>query len=325
MTYLWLVAGMVLLVAGADFLVRGGVALARRLGVSALLIGLTIVAWGTSAPELVVSVRAAVGGTADVAVGNVIGSSIFNILLILGVTAVLQPIACPPAAILRDGSFALAAVLLFIVIALVHGTVMPWHGHGMLGFLLIILVVTYMTERVSTSGAAERLRAEAKETAAAGTLLLSLLFVPMGIGLLVVGADLMVDSAVEIARTVGISETVIGLTLVAAGTGLPELATSAVAAVRRHADVALGNVIGSNVLNILAGLGAASVVRPIPIPEQIMSFDMWLLLGVTLALLPPVFLKNRIGRVYGGLFLVLYVAYVAALATGRIGAAGPAS
>lgn len=322
MASLFLLAGLVCLVLGADLLVRGGVGLASRFGVSSLLIGLTIVAAGTSAPELVVSIEAAVDGNSEIAVGNVVGSSLFNILLILGVTAVLQPIVCRPQALYRDGSFALGTVLLFIALALGFGEIRPWAGLLMLILLVGIVLFTYRQEKLG-KGADGAAFGEAELDQAPTSLAVNLVLIPAGLALLIVGADWIVESAAILARRFGVSDTVIGLSLVAAGTGLPEVATSVVAALRRHADMALGNVIGSNILNFLLALGIASLFRTVEVPQQIAAVDMWLLLGATVALLPPALTRYRIGRLYGALFLLAYVVYVYALFAGWTGAVLP--
>jgi len=322
MVYLYLVLGLVFLVLGADLLVRGGVGLAWRVGVSSLLIGLTIVACGTSTPELVVSIEAAIEGNSEIAVGNVVGSSLFNILLILGVTAVLQPIVCRPQALYRDGAFALGTVIVFIVLALVFGEIQFWAGLMMLGLLAGIVLFTYRQEKLGKAGEGGAF-GDAELDSEPPSIRLSLIMIPAGLALLIIGADWIVESASILARRFGVSDTVIGLSLVAAGTGLPEVATSIVAAIRRHADMALGNVIGSNILNFLLALGIASQFRTVVVPEQIARVDMWLLFAATAALLLPALFNYKIGRGYGVLFLMAYVVYVYGLFAGWAGIAMP--
>lgn len=314
MDLVWLAAGLALLVIGAEGLVRGGVGLARRLGVSPLLIGVTIVGYGTSTPELVVSVDAAVKGLEGIAVGNVVGSNIFNILFILGVTAMIAPIAVRPAAIRRDASFALGAAALFIAFALTTPTLTLWHGVFCLLLLAGIVVVTFLQERGGGTASGDLHTAEADEVQAAPVNpVLAAGMLAGGLACLIVGGGWLVDAAVTIARGFGISEVVIGLTLVAAGTSLPELATSTIAALRRHSDIALGNVIGSNIYNIVGILGVASVIAPTTIPPQIIASDMWIMLAATL-LLVPAMVSGRIGRPLAALMLAGYVAYVTSLA-----------
>lgn len=314
MDLVWLAAGLGLLVLGAEGLVRGGVGLARRLGVSPLLIGVTIVGYGTSTPELIVSVDAAIKGLEGIAVGNVVGSNIFNILFILGVTAMIFPIAVRPAAIRRDSGFALGAALLFLAVALTTPALGIWHGAGFLALLAGIVVVTYLQERGGGTASGELHSAEAAEVASAPAHpATAAAMVAGGLACLIIGGGWLVDAAVNIARGFGVSEVVIGLTLVAAGTSLPELATSTIAAMRRHSDIALGNVIGSNIYNILGILGVASLIAPTTIPSEIIAKDMWIMAAATL-LLVPAMVTGRVGRPLAAAMLAGYLAYVASLA-----------
>lgn len=310
MEWIWLAVGLGLLVLGAEGLVRGGVGLARRLGVSPLLIGVTVVAWGTSTPELVVSVDAALRGLDDVAIGNVVGSNIFNILFILGVTAAIAPIAVPPAAIRRDAGFALGAAFLFVGFALTTTQLTFWHGVVCLGLLLGSAVLTYSQEKGGGTASGDLHAAESEEKQVIpGNPLVALALLAGGIGLLVVGGGLLVENAVTIARRFGVSDTVIGLSLVAAGTSLPELATSVIAALRGHSAIALGNVIGSNIYNILGILGVANLLAPTRIAPEIAATEMWVMLAASL-LLVPAMLKGRIGRPLASAMLAGYGLYV---------------
>ncbi len=309
--YLELILGLAVLIVGAEFLVRGAVSAAQRLGVSALIIGLTIVGWGTSTPELIVSVDAALAGSPGIAVGNVVGSNIANILLILGLAAVVYPITVNPRAIARDAGIALAAAVIFIVLAYFTGVISTMAGIAMLVFLAVMTVWVFRQEKNGQAPEAADLHAKesAQKHALPKSMGVAIAMVIAGLATLIWGADLLVTAALIVARDHGVSETVIGLTLVAVGTSLPELATSVVAALRKQSDVALGNVIGSNIYNILAILGVASLWGDITVPPEIIAFDMWIMLGVTLALLPAFFLGGRIGRLYGAIFLIAYVAY----------------
>ncbi|MBP6014698.1 MAG: calcium/sodium antiporter [Alphaproteobacteria bacterium] len=307
--YLLIAAGFVLLILGAETLVHGGVAVARRLNVSPLLIGVTIVAYGTSTPELLVSVQASLHGSYGIAVGNVVGSNIFNILLILGVTAIIAPIAVSARAIGRDGLFALIAAGLFIWVALRMPAMGFAEGVLYLSVLLAMAFVAYGQERLREEPAEDESR-HMRERSLDHSVVIDLGLILVGIGLLVVGADMLVDGAVIVARQNGVSETVIGLTLIAAGTSLPELATSVVAAIRGNPDIALGNVVGSNIYNILAILGVASLIGPVEIDPAIVRFDMWVMLAATVALFPPLLFGSRIGRFYGLLLLLGYLAYL---------------
>ncbi len=310
--YALVAAGFALLILGAEALVHGGVAVARRLNVSPLLIGVTIVAYGTSTPELLVSVQASLEGAYGIAVGNVVGSNIFNILFILGMTAIIAPITVSPSAIARDGTFALMAAGLFIWVAQRMPVMGFAEGALYLAVLLAMILITYAQERQAEEPATVASR-HLRERQLTHSALLDVGLIAVGIALLIFGADVLLDNAVVIARVNGISETVIGLTLIAAGTSLPELATSVVAAARGNPDIAIGNVVGSNIYNILAILGVASLIGPVEIDPAIARFDMWVMLAATIALLPPLLLGNRMGRTYGLLLLAGYLAYVAYL------------
>lgn len=310
--YLVAALGLGLLVLGAEGLVHGAVAVARRLNVSPLLIGVTIVAYGTSTPELLVSTSATLQGSYGIAVGNVVGSNTFNILFILGLTALISPITVSPQAIGRDGFFALIAAALFIWVSSRMEVMNFEEGVLFLSVLLAMFFITYAQESRKEAASTEDSRFT-KERALTHSPLIDVATIAVGLGLLVVGADMLVNSSVAIARENGISEAVIGLTLVAAGTSLPELATSVVAALRRNPDIALGNVTGSNIYNILAILGVSSLLGPVHIDRQIAAMDNWVMLAATVALLLPMFFGNRIGRTYGLVLFAGYLAYVAYL------------
>ncbi len=315
MTFLQIAAGFILLLLGAEFLVRGAVALARRLEVSPMVIGMTIVAYGTTAPELVVSLEAALSDVPGIAVGNVIGSNIANILLILGTAAVIYPIACKPGALKRDGTVMLGAAVLMVILGLT-GAITAVQGAVMLFALITLTLYAYRSER-RNSVSADLLSREAEEFAEwPRSLWPSLLAVIGGITSVVFGAQILVAGAVELARAFGISEAVIGLTLVAVGTSLPELATAVVAAYRRHPDIAIGNVVGANTYNILAILGVVSVVEPLTIPAQIVGFDIWFMLAVTILLLAMIVVRGGLSRAVGAGFLVIYGFYLVAEYTG---------
>lgn len=305
-----IVLGLALLVGGGEFLVKGGVGLARRFGVSPMMIGVTIIAYGTSTPELVVSVDAAMAGSPGIAVGNVVGSNIYNILMILGITALIAPLTVSLNAVKRDGIFAILAVLVFIAVALATGIISAVIGAVMLLVLLAMSYITYKQEKTNPH------TQEAEEEAAiqpSTALWNNIGWAVFGLVLLIAGADLLVDNAVTIARGFGISETVIGLTLVAVGTSLPELFTSVMAAIRKHPDVALGNIIGSNIYNILAILGIAALIKPTEIPQQIINSDMWVMLGATLLLVAVSAINKHISRLWGGVFLALAIGYTYSL------------
>ncbi|MGE0255757.1 MAG: calcium/sodium antiporter [Alphaproteobacteria bacterium] len=323
LTWLELAAGLVLLLGGGEFLVRGSVAVATRLGVSPLLIGLTLVGFGTSTPELVASVEAALIGAPGIAVGNVVGSNIANVLLIMGVAAVLLPMATTRAAFTRDGAVLVGATLVMVGIVL-GGSLERWGGAVLLVLLAAYSGYAYLTER-GGGPAAELHAAEVAEVAVPRTLSLgaAAALALGGIAGVVLGASLLVDSAIVIARDLGLSEAVIGLTLVAVGTSLPELATAVMAALRRHGDVALGNVVGSNIFNILGIAGVTALVKPIPIPAEIVRFDVWVMLAAALLLVVFAVSGWRITRREGAVLLAGYVAYlVVQFAPGVRGALG---
>jgi cation:H+ antiporter len=316
MVYLLLVVGLILLVAGGEGFVRGSVAIAEKLGMSSLLIGLTLVGFGTSLPELVTSVQAALDGAPGIAVGNVVGSNIANILLILGITALIYPIAVDKAVLHRDGAVLVLASLAGLAIVLI-GTLGRIAGLVLVALLIAYLFHSYFADRKSQASAG--IGAEVEATGGKQPVLVSILFVIGGLALTVLGARLLVSSAVEIATALGVSETIIGLTVVAIGTSLPELVTSIVAALRRHTDLALGNIIGSNIFNIFFILGTTALVQPIPVPGEIIELDIWVMLGATALLLAFSYSQREIVRWEGGVLLALYAAYIGWLALGALG------
>ncbi len=304
-------AGLVLLPVAAEILVRGAVGLANRAGISPLVVGLTVVAMGTSAPELVVCVNAALSGAPGIAFGNVIGSNIANVMLILGVTALIAPILCGPrAAFLRDTLAMLAATAVFIALTL-SGVIVGWQGGLMVALLAGYLLWSYWRER--TGGDPADLRED--EVAdldsfrkTPGVIIAALVL--GGLAGVLLGADLLVDGAVGLARGFGVPETVIGLTMVAIGTSLPELATAGMAALRGHNEVAVGNVVGSNVFNLLGIMGVTALVAPVSAPPQVILLDVWVMAASSLLLLPFVLAGGRITRLAGVAFLVAYGLYV---------------
>nr|WP_206607753.1 calcium/sodium antiporter [Ferruginivarius sediminum] len=311
MTAVDLLVGLALLVAGGEGLVRGAVGMARRLGVSPLLIGLTLVGFGTSTPELVTSLEAARLGSPGIAVGNVVGSNIANILLILGLAAIISPLRCDPVAFKRDATMlALATVAGHAVI--VSGRVGTVAGLVFLAALAGFVLLTYRLERGRDIPSAEL---HAREAAAADSgrlaLPLSALWFGGGLAVTVLGAGFLVDGAIALARLLSVRESVIGLTIVAVGTSLPELVTSVMAALRRHADVAVGNIVGSNIFNILGILGVTALVHPIDVPADIAAFDIWLMSLVTAGLIALAMTGWRLTRGEGILLVAGFGAYIA--------------
>lgn len=314
--WLLLLGGLILLTLGGDTLVRGATAAARKLGVSPLLIGLTLVGFGTSTPELVTSLTAVQAGSPGIAIGNVVGSNTANILLILGITALIAPIAVDRAAFRRDGLMLVVASVVCAA-AVLGGVVGPVAGAVMVALLIAYLVIAYLGER----GVQDAERAKYEHIAedapdARGGVWAGLGLAAIGIALTIGGARLLVDGAVVIARDLGVSDTVIGLTVVAVGTSLPEMVTSVVAAVRGRADVALGNVIGSNIYNVLGVLGITALLAPFEAPEAIARLDIWVMLAATALLVLFVRTGMKIVRWEGAALLAAYAGYMAWLAVG---------
>lgn len=307
--YLYAIGGFVLLFGGAEWLVRGALAISRRFKISPLLIGMTVVAFCTSAPELVVSVSAALEGRSDIALGNIVGSNIFNILGVLGAAALIAPITVRPAELKRDTATMLGAALTLAIAAQFGALTLPL-GVLLFGALVAYIWFSYHAEKQNpNSPSAELHKNESAEIESSGTLAWGVALVAGGLACLVIGSRLLILGATDIALRLGISEAVIGLTLVAVGTSLPELATSVVAAVRRHSDVAVGNVVGSNIFNILGILGISSMIRPIQVADQMAHIDVWVMLAVSVGLAPFLLLRGRIGRLAGVAFLAIYIAY----------------
>ncbi len=321
MLFLELLLGFALLLGGGEFLVRGAVGVARRLEVSPLLIGIVLVGFGTSLPELVASVKAALAGAPGIALGNVVGSNMCNILLILGATAVIYPVACARGALLRDGSMVLAATLLAIGLCY-SGLVNRWEGAGLVLLVAVYAGGSFLIERrgKDPAGAVHTAEADLVESVG-GPLWRSLAVAVAGMAAVIFGADLLVEAAIVLAGRYGVDDTIIGLTVVALGTSLPELATCLVAAFKRQSDIALGNVLGSNTFNLLGILGTTALVKPIPVPESLLGFDLWAMLAATLLLFVAAATGRRVGRAEGGLFLALYAGYIAVLVTPGLHAA----
>lgn len=306
MVYLELIGGFILLIVAGDMLVRGSVGLALRLGVAPLIVGLTIVGFGTSAPELVVSLDAALNSSTGMAIGNIVGSNIANIFLVLGLPAMIAPTICAQPFIGRNMAYVLAATVLFIVLCF-FGPLHIWQGALLFSLIILFLVVTGLQaprqyqDEVSDIG--DKLP---------NTVLISV-FILTGIIGLPAGAHIIVSTGSEIASSYGVSDTVIGLTLVALGTSLPELAATSMAALRGEAGVALGNVLGSCLFNLLAIMGLTALFVPIPVPEALLRFDLWVMLAAVLVLVPFIWSGREISRRAGAMFVLAYLAYIAAV------------
>ena len=308
--------GLVILLLAGDSLVKGAVNVSLRLGVPALIVSLTIVAFGTSAPELLIAIQAVLDNAPGIALGNVVGSNTANVLLVLGVPAILSGLSTEECDTRRTYVMMLAASVLFI--ALAFGGTFAWpQGLLLLAALSLVLGDAFWSARAHHKAArAEEAEAAADEEEEVEGADPNLpwwkigVFLALGVVGLPLGADLLVDSSENIALAMGVSETVIGLTLVALGTSLPELATTVMAAMRKQADVALGNVIGSNMFNLLAIVGVAALVGPMPVPPEMLRFDLWVMLAASVVLLPFVFLRWSMSRPWGIALTALYVGYV---------------
>lgn len=303
-------AGLAALTAGGEALIRGALALAARWGLSPLLCGLLIVGFGTSAPELAVSLDAALRDQPDIALGNVVGSNIGNIGLILALCALISPLAVAPQALRRDGRVMLGgAALLFALAA--DGQLGRLDAALLLGTLITYLAWAYMAERRQPDAEGARLEQEAGAVHARPAGLGPALLATMGgLGLLIVGSRLLLAGAVDIATALGLPESVIGLTLVAVGTSLPELSVSLMAALRRQADVAVGNVLGSNIFNALGILGVSAAIQPLPVAARIGSVDLYVMLGASALLLVLLTTGRRLARGEGALLLAGYALYL---------------
>jgi cation:H+ antiporter len=305
--------GLVLLVAGGELLVRGAVASAKALGVSPLLIGLTLVGFGTSTPELVTSVTAALNGSPGIAVGNVVGSNIANILFILGLSAVIYPMAVNPKGFKRDALMVSAAALACMGVVL-YGRMGMVLGLIFIASLITYIVFVYLQEKNAPDEAAVVAEHRAEDARKGpGTIALSVAMAITGIAITIFGARYLVDGAIALAKGLGVSDTIIGLTIVAVGTSMPELVTSVMAAIRKHADVAYGNIVGSNIFNVLFILGATSVIQPIEMPRQIAQFDIWVMLIATALLVYFARTGAKLQRWEGWVFIACYVGYTAYL------------
>ena len=319
MSYLLVLGGLALLVGGGEALVRGAVALGLRLSVSPVFIGLTVVAIGTSAPEFTVAIQAVLIGSPDIAVGSVVGSNIANILLILGATALIQPISCQPRMVLRDGLF-LVAISFALAMLSLTGAVSTGQGLAMIALLGLYLAYCYWAETVRNAPSAELHAAEVDEyRGLPPTFVVAIPAILLGLAGVIAGADMLIDGATAIARAAGVSEAAIGLSLVAVGTSLPELAVSLLAAYRGHAGVAVGNIIGSNIANILLILGATAALGGVPIADQIARYDVWVMAAAAVLMVPVMISGLRISRWEGVAFLAAYALYVLSLFTGFSG------
>ncbi|MFM7575129.1 MAG: calcium/sodium antiporter [Snowella sp.] len=316
-TILILIAGLVLLVAGAEVLVKGASRIAFMFGLSPLVIGLTIVAYGTSSPELMVSIQSSLAGQPDIALGNVVGSNIFNVLLILGVSALITPLVVAQQLIRLDVPILIGISCLTLMFGMDGKISRVDGGIFVTGIILYTTFLLIQSRKEHNPEVTEEYEREYGDSAlrSAQQIAINIGFVVVGLGLLVLGSKFLVDSSIAIARSFGVSELVIGLTLVAAGTSLPELATSVVASIRGERDIAVGNVIGSNIFNILAVLGGSSLFSSdgLTVSASALRFDIPVMIAVAVICLPVFITGQLIARWEGLLFLSYYVAYTAYL------------
>jgi len=313
-TFILFVLGIGLLILGAELLVRGASRLAAAVGISPLVIGLTVVAYGTSSPEMAVSVQSALAGQADIALGNVVGSNIFNVLFILGISALIVPLIVAQQLIKLDVPLMIGVSVLMLLFAL-DGAINRWEGLVLFsGVIAYTVFVIRQSRKENAAVQAEYQQEFGKEKIKPATgkfVPLQIVYVVAGLGLLVLGARWLVNGAIAIAQSLGVSELVIGLTIVAAGTSLPEVATTIIASIRGERDIAVGNVVGSNIFNILSVLGLTALVAPngINVAPAALRFDIPVMLAVAVACLPIFITGNLIARWKGALFLGYYIAY----------------
>ncbi|MEW6284876.1 MAG: calcium/sodium antiporter [Chloroflexota bacterium] len=316
LTGITFLGGLAVLIFGAEWLVRGASRLAAKVGISPLIIGLTVVAFGTSSPEMAVSVQSALAGQADIAVGNVVGSNIFNILFILGISAVITPLIVQQQLIRLDVPLMIGLSFVFYLMAL-DGAIGRLEGLLLFAGIIVYTIFLIRQSRRETKAVEEEYAQEFPAQSESGwkSWIINLGLVGMGLALLVLGSNWLVTSAISIARWLGLSELIIGLTIVAAGTSMPEVATSITAAVKGERDIAVGNAVGSNIFNLLSVLGLTALVAPggVPVSLAAEAFDIPVMLAVAVLALPIFFTGNRIERWEGWLFLFYYAAYTAYL------------
>ena len=305
--FIYLIGGLVLLGAAGEYFVRSAITVAEKLNIPHLIIGLTIIAFGTSLPELMVSIQASMAGQADIAIGNVVGSNIANVLLVLGTAAAISPFTADIGSLRRDGMVMIGASLLLILLAQL--TIIPvWVGYGLLGLLILYSITVFRMQKAA--GEVSEIADSVDENAMPGGLFINLVLMVATLAGVIIGAKILISGAVDIARLIGVSEAVIGLTMIAIGTSLPELVVSMIAAFRGHAAMAVGNVIGSNIFNILMILGATASIAPIRFPAEVASRDVWIMLGSSALVIYFMRSNIRMTRPEGIICLALYFGYM---------------
>ncbi|MCG8577595.1 MAG: calcium/sodium antiporter [Flavobacteriales bacterium] len=309
MMYVLLILGLVTLVVGGEFLVRGAVGIAKKFHISTLVIGMTVISFGTSAPELMVSLDAAMDGYPDISIGNVVGSNIANIALVLGLTVLIFPIVVDRNSKIIDWPMMMLATLLFFGFAY-DLVIEAWEGAVLFGILVVFTFLLIRNSRRKTKKALAEEEEDDEVAKVKDKAWLSAVFLIAGLALLYFGAEWLVVGAVDIAKAFGMDNRVIAVTVVAFGTSVPELVTSAVAAFKKETDISVGNLIGSNIFNIMAVIGTTAMVHPITVEQVTIDSDMWWVIGIAVALLPLMLIGKKIGRFKGVLLFSSYVVYI---------------
>lgn len=312
MNYFLLIIGLATLIAGGEFLVKGAVGIAKKAHISSLVIGMTVISFGTSAPELVVSIKAALSGSPEIAIGNVIGSNIANIALVLGITVLIFPIVVDRNSKILDWPMMMLASILFYLFAF-DNVIKQWEGIVLFGILVIFTTYLIISSRKKTKKELAALTAEVDEELKHMNPLIAVGFVLLGLVGLFFGAGWLLDGAVNIAYDIGMSKSVVGVTIVAFATSVPELVTSAVAAFKKETDISIGNLIGSNLFNIMAVIAITAIIKPIPVEQSVLDSDFIWMLAIAAALLPLMIIGKKLNRFKGALLLGSYVAYIAIL------------
>lgn len=307
MAYLFLILGIALLIAGGEILVKGAVNIAVRARISTLVVGMTIVSFGTSAPELVVSLKAALQGYPDISIGNVLGSNVANLALVLGLTALTSPIRVDRNSIRFDWPMMLLVTILLYLFML-DLELERWEG--VLLFVILILFSLFLVFESRRYNQRSRVEDEVDETVVKGSVWRDAFYIILGSVGLSLGSDWLVDGATEVAKNLGVSDLLISSTIVAFGTSTPELITSITAAVRKETDISIGNLIGSNIFNIAAILGITAITIPVSINQAVLSIDFWWVAGITLLVFPFMLNNRKISRVEGGILFIFYLAFV---------------
>lgn len=313
MMYFWLILGLAVLIVGGEFLVRGAVGIAKKAQISTLVIGMTVISFGTSAPELFVSIDSALDGNPEIAIGNVVGSNVANIALVLGLTVLIFPIAVDRNSKIIDWPMMMLATILFFVFMLDY-EIQVWEGAILFGILLTFTFFLIRNSRKTMKKEKDQEHGDFDEISDVKDKIgMSILFTLAGLVGLYFGAEWLVKGAVQIAESVGMEKRVIAVTVVAFGTSVPELVTSGVAAFKKETDISVGNLIGSNIFNIMAVIGVTAMVKPIGVEPATINFDMWWVIGIAAALLPMMLIGAKIGRFKGALLFATYVIYIGIL------------